>query len=267
MSDRLDRAVDKALIKYALLTGAADSATVGITCTAGDGTALALGDKIIACVNIAVTSSAVTDITANAGIIAGGKLTVPDSANDKVGVYWLSCSAERQVSSPFIQSEVAAGAGANASITITGISLTDKLISVIEYNTTSGAQTDRTAASSIYAANVIRCTSSTSGNSVYVLWMDCSGPRGFSSFLPRFGIATLDASPSAYPSTATLTGIKEGEVILSALCLDETDYDILDDLTAYVVASADNTLTINEPSPSMTVSAKLLVFYQGGVDR
>ena len=179
----------------------------------------------------------------------------------------MSRNAERQVSSPFIQSEVAAGAGANADITIAGISLTDKLISVIEYNTSTGAQTDRTAASIIHAANTIRCSASTSGNSVYVLWMDCSGPLGFSSFLPRFGIATLDASPSAYPSTATLTGVKEGEVILSALCLDETDYDILDDLTAYVVASADNTLTINEPSPSMTGSAKLLVFYQGGVDR
>jgi hypothetical protein len=267
LGDRLDKAVDKALIKFALLTGAADSATVGITCTAGDGTALALRDKIIACVNIAVTENTVTDITANAGIIAGGKLTVPDSANDKVGVWWMSCSAERQCSSPFIQSEIGTGALANTSITVTGISLTDKLISVIEFNTSTGAWTDRTAASSIYAADTVRCTSSTNGNSIYVLWMDESGPRGFSSFLPRFGIATLDASPTAYPSTATLTGIKENEVILSVFCVDETDYDILDDLTSVTTASADDTLTISEPSPSMTVSAKLLVFYQGGVDR
>lgn len=261
----MTRATSAAVLKFALLTGAIDSATVGITCTAGDGTAITTSDIIVGCLELEVTSNAWTDNTAASAIIAGGKVTVPRSDDDKVAVWWLACNAAGQVASPFVAGGVAAGAGANASMTLTGIALTDTLISVIEVNATTGAWTDRTAASSIHAADVIRCTSSTNGNSVFVLYMDKSGPRGFASLNLQMGIATIDVSPTSDPSTATLIGINSRDVILMALCVDEKNYDVLYDLTAFCTPGNDS-VTIDEPSPTASSGAKVLVFYQKSND-
>jgi len=261
----MTQATRSAVLKFALLTGAADSATAGITCTAGDGTAITTSDIIVGCLELAVTTNVWTDRTAAAAIIAGGKVTVTNSENDKVAVWWLARNAAGQVDSPFIAGGVAIGAGANASMTLTGIALTDTLISVIEINATTGAWTDRTAATSIYAADVIRCTSSTSGNSVYVLYMDNSGPRGFSTLNLQMGIATIDSSPTSDPSSATLTAIHDKDVVFNALCVDETDYDALYDLTAYCTPGT-HILTVDEPSPTATAGAKILVWFQKSND-
>lgn len=259
----MQRARRAGLIKFALLTGAADSATAGITCTAGDGTAITTSDQLIGVMELAQTTNAWSDKTANSSITSGGKVLVPESANDKVAVWWMACDAGLQVASPFIAAGVGAGALANTDITITGIETTDTIICAVEIDATSGAWTDRTAATSITATNTVQCTASTAGNSLFVMYMDKSGPRGFSSINLQFGIATVDASPSSEPSTATLTGINDEDKLLVALCADETDYDALDELSSYITVSADNTLTItSQPSPTSTVGAKLLCFYQ-----
>jgi hypothetical protein len=260
----MTRAVRAGLIKFALLTGAADSSTAGITCTAGDGTAISANDELIGVLELAQTTNAWTDTTASSSI-STTKLLCPASANDVVAVWWMACDAGLQVDSPFVSAEVGAGALANVSITISGITEEDTLISVIEINASTGAWTDRTAASSIYAANAIRCTSSTNGNSVFVMWMDAS-PRAFAALNLQMRVGTIDSSPSTDPSSATVTGINSNDVPLVVLCVDETDYDALDELTSVTTVAADDTLTIDEPSPTASAGAKLLVFYQKSND-
>lgn len=268
----MTRARVKALLKFAILTGAADSSTAGITCAAGDGTAITVSDEIVACYEMAQTSNAITDRTSTSAIIAGGKVTVPESADDRIAVWWLALDAGLQVDSPYIGSGLGAGALANTDITISGIGTSDVLISVVEINASSGLQTDRTAASTITAANTIRCTQSTNGNSVYVLYMDKSGPLAFSAMNLQFAVGTVDTSPSADPSpiagtsSAVVTGVKAGDTLLSVLAVDETDFDALYDLTPYCVVAGTNSIAIEEPSPTATVGAKLLVFWQKAND-
>lgn len=262
----MDRAVRAGLLKFALIDGAADSATAGISVAAGDGVAITTDDIIVGVLELTVTTNAWVDITSGATIIAGGKITTPDSANDKIGIWWMARNAGLQVASPFIASELGAGASADTNITITGIQTTDIIISAVEINATTGAWTDRTAATSITAANTVQCTASTSGNFVHVIYMDLSGNRAFSSINIQFGIATIDSSPSTDPSSATLVGINAEDVVLTALAGDEADYDALDDLTSVVTVDSDDTLTIDEPSPTQTAGSKLLVFYQKSND-
>jgi len=262
----MDQAVRAGLIKFAIVSGAADSATTGISVSAGDGTAISTDDIIIGVLNLTATTNAWVDDTANAAIIAGGKITCSESSGDKIAIWWMARNAGLQVASPFVASEVGAGALANVAITISGIKTTDVLIAVIEIDTTTGAWTDRTAATTIDAADTIKCTESTSGNSVFCMYMDLSGPRAFRSLNLQMGIATIDSSPSTDPSSATLVGINDEDVVLVALCVDETDYDILDDLTSVTTVAADDTLTVDEPSPTATSGSKMLVFYQKSED-
>ena len=261
----MTRAVRAGLIKFAILTGAADSATAGITCTAGDGTAISANDVLVGVLNIATTTNAWTNDTASSSISAT-KVLCPASANDKVAVWWMARDAGLQVSSPFVAAEVGAGALANTAITIAGIETSDVLISVIEVDASTGAWTDRTAATTITAANTVKCTSSTNGNSLFVMYMDLTGPRSFSALNLQMGIATIDSSPSTDPSSATLSGVNAEDVLLVCLCVDETDYDALDELTSVTSVSADDTLTVDEPSPTATAGAKLLCFYQKSND-
>jgi hypothetical protein len=181
-------------------------------------------------------------------------------------VWWLAQDAGLQVSSPFVRAEVGAGALADTDITISGIATTDNIICAVEINATSGAWTDRTATTSITAADTVQCTASTNGNSLFVMYMDLSGPRGFSALNLQFGIGTIDSSPSTDPSSATLTGINDEDILLVCLCVDESDYDALDELTSVASVSADDTLSIDEPSPTATAGAKLLCFYQKSND-
>jgi len=262
----MTRATRAGLIKFALLTGAADSATAGITTAAKDGTAITTSDIIIGVLELAVTANTWTDITSSSAIIAGGKITCPNSDTDVVAVWWMATDAGLQVASPIVQAEVGAGALANTNITIANISTTDVLIAAIEINTTTGAWTDRTDTTSVTAANTVQCTASTNTNALFVMWMDLSGPRGFAALNLQFGIATIDSSPSTDPSSATLTGINAEDVLLVALVVDETDYDALDEVASVSSVASDDTLTVDEPSPTATAGAKILCFYQKSND-
>jgi len=92
--------------------------------------------------------------------------------------------------------------------------------------------------------------------------MDLTGPRSFSALNLQFRIGTIDSSPSTDPSSAALTGINADDILFSVLVVDETDYDIIDDLTSVSSVASDDTLTIDEPSPTATAGSKLLCFYQ-----
>lgn len=261
----MTRAHRAGLIKYAQISGASDSDTTGLAMTAEDGIKITTDDIIIACIELAVTTNDKTDLTAGATIIAGNKITVPDSNNDVVCCWWLATNAGLQQSSPFVQSEIGTGANADTAITIAGISTTDVLISVISINDTTGAWTDQTADITITAVDTIECANSTTGEKLYAMWMDASGPKGFSALHLRFALGNLDTSPSSQPSTATITGILALDTPLSVLCLDETDGDILDDLTTVSTAAA-GSLSIFESSPTDQAGAEVLVFWQKAND-
>ena len=263
----MTRATRAGLIKFALVTGAGNSDTVGLAIAAEDGTAITLNDTIIGCVELAQTTNAPTDRTAASAIIAGGKITVPASANDVIVVWWMARDADRQVDSPFVQAAVGVGAGANASIICSGINTTDLLISVVSINdATGGAWTDRTVNSIIYAANVVRCDQSTAGEHLFVMWMDRSGPRAFSSLNLQFGLANIDVSPNTDPSSATLAAIRVGDTPLVVLCTDEIDKDALYELAVVTSVVSDGVLAIDEPSPTATLGAELWVFWQKAND-
>ncbi len=270
----MTRATRAGLIKFALLSGAADSSTAGITCAAGDGVAITTDDILICVMELQASDNVWTDVTASSSIIAG-KVKCPESNTDTIAVLWLATNAGLQVSSPFVAAEVGVGALANTAITIAGINggaspspfaALDILIAAIEIDTTSGAWTDRTATTTITAEDEVKCSDSTNGNALFVIWMDLTGPRGFSALNLRFGIATIDSSPVAFPSSATLTGINSDDVPLVNLVVDETDYDALDELTSVISVASDDTLTVNEPSPTAFAGAKIFCLYQKSND-
>lgn len=275
----MTRATRAGLIKFALLTGAADSHTAGIACAAQDGIKIGIEDIIIGVLELAETTNTWTDVTATSYNTIAGKLLCPTSANDTIVVWWMvtepSPSAGLLVDSPFVRAEVGTGALANTAITIAGINggaspspfaALDILIAAIEINTTTGAWTDRTANTTITAENEVKCSDSTNGNMLFVIWMDLTGPRAFSSLNLQFGIATMDASPTQYPSSATLTGINDEDTLLVALEVDETDYNVIDELTSVITVDADDTLTVSEPSPVASAESKILCFYHKAND-
>ncbi|KKK88936.1 hypothetical protein LCGC14_2738140, partial [marine sediment metagenome] len=191
-----NRAYDKALIKFAVFAGAADSATVGLDVDAEDGTAIVATDVILGCIEMAASTHAITDRTAASAIIAGGKITVPESDTDKIAVWWLSTDGQRQTASPYIKAEIGAGTTADTDITITGIKVGDEIISAVQVNTATGLWTDETGDTTITADNTVQSTNSTSNGSVFVIWMDRSGGQAYSALNLQFGIATVEASPS-----------------------------------------------------------------------
>jgi hypothetical protein len=254
------------LVKFDIVDGAADSATAGLAIAAADGTAITTDDTIIACIELAQTTNAWTDRTASAAIIAGNKITVPDSANDKIAVFWLARNAGLQVDSPFIAAMLVAGSNTDAK-TATGIAVGDTIIACIGIHGSTGAWTDRTTDCVITAADTITQAEDSSGETLLIIYMDQTGPRAFSALNLGFGIGTMDSSASSQPTTATITGIKVGDTPLVVLAVDETDYDALYELASYSSVSVDGTLDItSEPSPTATVGSKVLVLYQRAND-
>ena len=189
----MERATRAGLLKFALVNGAADSDTVGVATAAQDSVAITTDDILVSVVELAATTNEWTDITTDSAIIAGGKVTFPASAGDVVAILWMATNAGLQVSSPFVASEVGAGALANTDIAIAGIAIADILVAVVEINATTGAWANRTGNSSITEAGVIQCTDSTDGNSVICIYMDLTGPRSFSALNLQFGIGTIDS--------------------------------------------------------------------------
>jgi len=265
----MTRATRAGLLKFALVSGAADSDSAGVTTAAQDGTAITTSDILISVMELAATTNVWTDVTADSdtAIIAGGKVTFPASAGDVVAILWLARDAGLQVASPFVASEVGAGALADVDITISGIAVGDVIVAAVEINVTSGAWTDRTGTTSITEADTVQCTASTNGNTVMVIYMDLTGPRSFAALNLHFGIGTVDASPGDTDSTITLTGVNAEDALLMAVAVDETDYDVVDDITSYCVVSADDTLTFsNEPSETTTSGSKVFCLYQKSND-
>jgi len=256
----MTRATRAGLIKCAVLVGANDSATAGIVTAAQDGTAISTDDILIAVLELKDSTNAWADITSTTDIIAGGKITCPDSADDNIFVLWMATNAGLQVSSPFIAAGVGVGAVGNTAIAITGIEESDVIIAAIQIDTTDGLWTDRTDNTTISDDGEVKCSDSTNTDDLFVIWMDLTGPRGFSAVNLQFGIATLDSSPSSNPSSATLTDIKAEDTILVALIADETDYDAMQEVASVVSVTSDGVIAVDEPDPATTATAGSKIF-------
>lgn len=257
----MDGPTRAANIKFALLTGAADSATAGITCTAKDGTAIAVGDQLIAVVNIAVTTNLPTDDTANASIIAG-KVKTTASANDLIAVWWMACTADAdQQSSPMIEADLVDGAAADTNMATTGIKTGDSLICAVEIATTTGAWTDRTDTTSITSDGNVQCTAATTNDTMLLMWHAKDQETAEASMYLRFTLATMGLSDE---SDITVTGIKTEDAVLACYATDETSALGLDEVSAEVEITDDDTIRINQVSPTATAGCDLWMFW---VDR
>lgn len=257
----MDGPARSALLKFALLTGAADSATAGITCTAKDGTAIAVGDQLIAVVNIATTTNLPTDDTANASIIAG-KVKTTASANDLIAVWWMACTSDAdQMASPMIEGDLVDGAGADTNMATTGIKTGDSLICAIEIATSTGAWTDRTDTTSITSDGNIQCSVATTDDTMLLMWHALDNVTAEASMYLRFTLATMGASDG---SDITVTGIKTEDQVLACYATDEASALGLDEVSAEVEITEDDTIRIDQVSPTVTAGADLWVFW---VDR
>jgi len=78
---------------------------------------------------------------------------------------------QNELNTKAFQVATVAGAGADTNIAVSGITVNDKLLAVIEIATSTGIPTDRTGTTSITSAGNIQCTVSTSSDKLIVLWL------------------------------------------------------------------------------------------------
>lgn len=258
----MDGPTRSAYVQFALVTGAADSATAGLTVASKGGVSLAYGDQLVGVVNIAQTTNLPTDDTANASISAAGKLLTTASANDVIAVWWMACtSGANQMASPMIEGDLVAGAAADTDIAIAALAAGDDIICAVEIAVTTGAWTDRTDTTSITEAGVIQCTAATDGDMVLVMYHAKENVTAEASMFLRFALANLGTSDEA---DITLTGIKAEDQVLVAYVTDETSAEGLDEVSAEVTITADDTIRVDMVSPTATSAADLWLFW---VDR
>ena len=257
----MDGPTRSALIKFALLTGAADSSTVGITCAAKDGTTLAVGDQLIVVVNLAVTTNLPTRET-GVSIGSDGKLLCPTSTDDLVAVWWMACTSDAdQQASPMIEGDLVDGALADTNMAASGIMTGDSLICAVEIAVTTGAWTDRTDTSSITSDGNVQCSVATSNDMMLLMWHAKDNVTAEASMYLRFTLATMGASDG---SDITVTGIKTEDEVLVCYATDEASALGLDEVAAEVEITEDDTIRIDQVSPTVTAGADLWVFW---VDR
>jgi len=258
----VDGPTRSALIKCALVDGAADSATAGLTVAAKDGTSLAYGDQLIAVVNIAVTTNLPTDDTANASISAAGKLLCSASADDKILVWWMACTSDAdQQASPMIEGDLVDGANAETNIAVSGIKTGDSLICAIEIATSTGALTDRTDTFSITSDGNVQCSVATNSDQIMLMWHAKDQETAEAAMYLRFALTTLGTSDE---SDITITGIKTEDEVLVAYVTDETSAAGLDEVSDEVTITEDDTIRVDQVSPTVTASANIWAFW---VDR
>lgn len=121
-----------------------------------------------------------TDRTSEASITSSGniQLSTTDSSSNQLFVVWndLSGGVGKSVDATALKITLAAGAGANTNIAISGIATEDTLLSVMELTAAAAIEScaDVTSIASITSAGNIQLTSSSSSNQLIVIWLDNS---------------------------------------------------------------------------------------------
>ena len=82
----------------------------------------------------------------------------------------------RAVDSLCIKVNVLAGAAANTNIAVPGITTDDTIIACLDFATAAAISTltDRSATTTIYSNGNIRCSDTTTGNALLLIWHDAS---------------------------------------------------------------------------------------------
>ena len=250
-----------ALVRFAMFAGGSDSATTGLACVSKEtatipATTIATGDEIIAMINFATTSNVATDVTA-ASAIGGLGIQCATSTSDIIGCFWMAKTSDAyQVASPKIMTNLVRGHA--TTIACAGITTDDDLICVLRSADTSGAPTDVTDLTTISSDGNLTFSSTTADGALYVMWMSKSNIKANANLAMKFAIATAGSSPS---DTVTVTGIRSGDDIISALAVDETSALPVEESSALVTITADDTITIDSTSPTEADASTLWVFW------
>lgn len=259
----MTQAVSASLIRFAQVNGT--TANTSIACADGSSNNIGANDTIIACIEQNQTHYVSADRTSTTTVYADGYIRCSvDTSNDVLLVIWMAQgAAANQQASPSYGFALVSGASANTSIAVAdkdgnAIDTNDALIFVLEKATTTGAPTDRTAASTIYADGYIRCSADTSSDYLIVAWASRTGARAHNSVCIKFTLATMGLSDE---SDITVTGIATVDEILCALALDETSALPLDEVAAEVTISAADTIQIDQVSPTVTAGAQIWVLW------
>lgn len=165
----------------ALCTGAAADTAFACTSKARPATAarhalpardIATEDTIIMALEVAVTSSLVTDRTKETYISADGYVKCKtDTSSDYMLILW-HCAGGGAYNPSLITYDLSAGAGASSDITVTGITTSDRILLAIEHAATSFVPTDRTDTMVITDTNDVQSTDATTGDTVSFFWYD-----------------------------------------------------------------------------------------------
>src|SRR4030042_1549261 len=86
----------------------------------------------------------------------------------------------------------------------------------------------------------------------------CSSDLAEASMYLRFTLGTMGVSDG---SDITITGIKTEDEVLVCYATDETSAEGLDEVAAEVEITDDDTIQIDQVSPTVTGGAKLWVFW------
>jgi len=259
----MSQAVSAALLRVAIVDG--DSANTAIACADAAGNDIGANDTIVACIEQKTETNLSTDRTSTTTVSAAGEIKCSDDTDDdKLIVLWMAQEAPaNQQASPSFGFALVDGDSANTDIAVVdklgdNIDADDALFAVIEKTASTGAVVDRTATSSITSDGNIQCTADTSGDQLIVAWMSRTGARAYNSVCMKFTLATMGLSDE---SDVTVTGIATEDEVLAVFALDETSALPLDEVAAETVITDDDTVEINQVSPTVTAGAQLWVLW------
>ena len=241
----MTNAVGSLSLQTAVVAGAGANANIAVT-------GIAVEDTLIAVQESAVTTADPTDRTAASSITSAGNIQCTAATTSDTLIVLFHDASGPGIDSPCIKAFLGTGNDADTNITVTGIALEDTLLGVYELTSLDAVWTDRTATSSITAANTIQSTeafTNTTSDQCLTIYHDASG-RGINSASLKWGQCNGSAT------TSTLTGISTEDTLLLVLELAVTS-NIATDRTATTTITAANTLT----SGTSTVNDKLLVLY------
>jgi hypothetical protein len=160
---------------------------------------------------------------------------------------------------------VAAGAGANSDITVTGIKLGDQIVSVIEAaSAIATLDNERSALTTITADGIIRISASTSGKTLIVIWNAATqyGPQ----LANAVNLKTMVVRGALANASLTATGLKNLQdqlaLVIEFQCGGTNDINLALDVTASCYIYADDVMRCSVDTIHSTYTSYLLVLYQ-----
>jgi len=252
---KMSQTIATSNLQFAIVDGA--NADTDITVTALNGTSLAYGDVLVCVMEMAVTTNAWTDQTANCSIQSDGKLQCTNStASDRLFVLWEAATNALGYASFCIKSgiDLSVSAGQDT-FDIAGIEAGDPVILCVGIDGTTGAMQDVTKwaiCSNDGEVEISTWTDSDEGPSpltfdddVFCLYYDMNaGGTGNLSDLADTGhcLQPVVVSGAGADTNIAITGIVTDDRLVCVLELDGTDYNIVADRTSTSSITSDGNI-------------------------